>query len=139
MLSQEVLQLVNRIVKQFVSVKMQPTVWDSSKNRLRGTTYLKEILPFLVHQGLNIIFVIPIILLGPKICIDNRNNISGIVIPVLELLCVFFVVILQIGFFTYRHEFVAFANKFLQHELSYGKYVPISIEKSCLTAALDQK
>jgi len=122
MLSREVLHLVNRITNQFVSVKMQPIDWDSSKKRLRVTTNFKEILPFLIHQDWSIIFVIPIILLGPRICIDNSNNISRIVIPVLELLCIFFVVIVQIGFYMYRYEFVVFANKFLQYELSYGKY-----------------
>jgi len=83
--------------------------------------------PCLISLILSILILLPILTLGPIVCIENSNNISGIIMAVLELFCIFLVIINQIGLYVYREEFVMFVNTFLRFEFSDRECIKIPL------------
>ncbi len=118
MLSRKVLKMLHKSIDYLAFVKYLPFCWDDPKmkHRFRVRVGFKEMRFVIAAIVFETLTLIPIFIFGAKICVDNAENFETVVMPLMELICLSFVVSFQIGFYRYRHELVTFFNKFLQFE-----------------------
>ena len=81
-----------------------------------------ERLQFYFQLIIQVIILVPVLFFGPKACIDYSNNIAELVIPAVELICLYTATAMEMGCYIYRYEIVFFINKFLQFEASESKF-----------------
>jgi hypothetical protein len=122
MLSKEVLKLLQKGRVQIVSIKYLPFTWDESKTQLRVKTGWKELLIVRILIAIEVVTFIPIYIFGWTPVIQSSDDYGGVVMTVLELICLSYVVSFQYGFYSCRFEIADFVNKFLQFEDSRSKF-----------------
>jgi hypothetical protein len=121
MLSTEALEFLHKVLADIFFVQILPFSLDKTGTKLDLQTTFKELGPTGFIVVLEFLILVPVAILGSKICIDNSDNFAAIVVPILELLLLFYVVSYQYGFYRYRQEIVVFVNKYLEFEDSLGK------------------
>ena len=123
MLSKELLRIICKAIVRFTFLQILPVSWDATKNLLEVKCKFVEKLQFYIRATAQTIIFLPVIVLGPRICMENSNNIAEIVMPVIELLGIFNAILFQATFYFYRYEIVNFINVFLKFEASQRKFV----------------
>ena len=131
MLSKEATTIIRSVIVRITLLNCLPASWDNVKNRVHIREKFVEQLQYYLHVITQIVILLPVILLGPRICIDNSNNVSEIVMPVIVLLCIFIIVSFQSGFYVYRYEIAEFINTFLQFEVSRKCFKLIFLKHAC--------
>jgi len=118
MLSKQVIQILQNSVPQLVNHRVLPFGWETihNKRQLRIKSGIRELIPFYVLSTIDLLFLVPVLLFGPRACMENAHNIGEVVLPINALVCICIGVNLRWGFYTCRHEIATIINKFLGFE-----------------------
>jgi len=121
MTSIEVFGTFTEMLRLFAATRVLPYKWDKSTCRLRITEGLRGNILAIFMFCANVVILIPALTLGPVACMENAEDISSIVMPIVQLICTSYGLVFYIGLFKYRYEISNFTNQFLYILKIYGK------------------
>jgi len=121
MFSKEVTVTFSNGIKYFCATGELPYFWDDTTNRVQIRTGWIDIFPCILGVCMKIGLLGPALILGPKVCIDNSDEISEIVMGILELISMYTSLAWYTGFYVYRYEISTFMNQFMELMRTEGK------------------